>query len=472
MLISAIPSAAARPQPTAAAGPGRSQRVRGAAAVLATAALTLGLIAAVLVTVHPLEERVALKSDSASALFENALKSQQSDRAKHTAAEQKLKAQVESSIAYEDGLTEKNSKPLSDSALFKMAYKSQQEDLKKKDAAVAALKQAATKTRTSIPGLPTSKSARLSDAKLFEAALKEQNDERNKDKAALEQDVKAELKRKAVHSYDSLKAQRTKMKAELKYILKADGDDTSLSDKKASKPMLKVKQARTQSLAAVEQHTRHKAATALKEAHKHAPKQGGRQHQLGPGAQKPHTHAELPHAKLPTDSKLYKDALAREGHQPKSVHHSHHKKAQAHAAMKKKKAAQGLDTVAQEKQLVAFLDSAGGSKPRTIKLPHSVENVDKERKKAKAEKAVQESQKKIKTVVKLAAKYRTGRKETYQVGHGWAKSAIEDADHTVKDAKDDWRRDEMARSNAIEASLVGTYILSKVLCVVTLHGKC
>jgi hypothetical protein len=454
MLISAMPSAAARPQPSAAAGPGRSQRARGAAAVLATAALTLGVIAAVLVTVHPLEERAALKSDSASALFENALKSQQSDRAKHTAAEQKLKAQVESSIAHEDGLTEENAKPLSDSALFKIAYKSQQEDLKKKDAAVAALKQAATKTKTSIPGLPTSKAARLSDAKLFEAALKEQNDERNKDKTALEQDVKAELKRKAAHSYDSLKAQRTKMKAELKYILKADGDDTSLSDKKARKPVLKVKQARTQSLAAVEQHKRHKAATALKEAHKHAPKQGGRQHQLGPGAEKPHTHAELPHAKLPTDSKLYKDALAREGHKPKSVHHSHHKRAKAHASMKKK-AAQGLDTVAQEKQLVAFLDSAGGSKPRTIILPHGVENVDKERKEAKAEKAVQESQKKIKTVVKLAAKYRTGRKETYKVGHGWAKSAIEDADHTVKDAKDDWRRDEMARSNAIEASLVG-----------------
>ena len=104
MLISAIPSEAARPQLLEAAGPGRerSQLARGAAAVLATA-LTLGLIAAVLVTVHPLEERVALKSESASALFENALKSQQLDRAKHTAAEQKLKAQVESSIAHEDG---------------------------------------------------------------------------------------------------------------------------------------------------------------------------------------------------------------------------------------------------------------------------------------------------------------------------------------------------------------------------------
>ena len=41
---------------------------RGAAAVLATAALTLGVIAAVLVTVHPLEERAALKSDSARGL--------------------------------------------------------------------------------------------------------------------------------------------------------------------------------------------------------------------------------------------------------------------------------------------------------------------------------------------------------------------------------------------------------------------
>ena len=61
----------------------------------------------------------------------------------------------------------------------------------------------------------------------------------------------------------------------------------------------------------------------------------------------------------------------------------------------------------------------------------------------------------MKTVVKLAAKYRTGRKETYQVGSGWAKNAMERADHTLKNANDDWRRAEFARSNAIEASLVG-----------------
>lgn len=163
---------------------------------------------------------------------------------------------------------------------------------------------------------------------------------------------------------------------------------------------------------------------------------------------------------LPTDSKLYKDALAREGHKPKFVHHSHKSKqaalAKAHAAMEKKAARKKaqVESISQEKKLVAFLDSAGGSTRKTTKLPSSVENVDKMRRQAKAEKAVQE-QKKMKTVVKLAAKYRTGRKETYQVGSGWAKNAMERADHTLKNANDDWRRAEFARSNAIEASLVG-----------------
>ena len=85
-----------------------------------------------------------------------------------------------------------------------------------------------------------------------------------------------------------------------------------------------------------------------------------------------------------------------------------------------------VESISQEKKLVAFLDSAGVSTRKTTKLPSSVENVDKMRRQAKAEKAVQE-QKKMKTVVKLAAKYRTGRKETYQVGSGWAKNAMERA---------------------------------------------
>ena len=79
----------------------RQQRNRDAGALLAIAAMGLVVVAAVLVTVHPME--VELKSDSASQLFENALKSQQADRAKHKAAEQKLKSQVESSIAKEPG---------------------------------------------------------------------------------------------------------------------------------------------------------------------------------------------------------------------------------------------------------------------------------------------------------------------------------------------------------------------------------
>jgi len=137
-------------------------------------------------------------------------------------AEQKLKAQVESRDAAEDGLSSSHAKPLMDAALFKMAYSSQQADLKKKNASIEASKVQATKKHDATPGLLSSKAAQLSDAKLFQAALKERDDERSKYKNALKQDVKAELKKKAASSDISLKAQQTKMKSELKMIEQAD----------------------------------------------------------------------------------------------------------------------------------------------------------------------------------------------------------------------------------------------------------
>ena len=434
------------------APPVQGSRGRDAAAILALVALGLVVVAAVLVNVHPME----LKSVSSADLFESALKSQKADRAKHKAAEAKLKSQVEGSIAKQDGLTAKNAKPLTDADLFKMAYKSQQADVQKKDAAVAALKAQATKTHSAMPGMPTSKAARLSDAKLFEDALKEQKDERSKNQDALKLDIKAELKQKAKHAGDSLKAQQMKERAELKMILQADGAKSGKHSKpvlkasKHSKPVLKASKARTQSLATVEQHKRHRAAKAIvkKAAHVAAPAKLDA--------------ATKPHVKLPTDSKLYKDALAREGHTPKFVKHkkknSKEALAKAHAAMQKKaaaRAAKGQESVAQEKQLVAFLDSAGGSTVKPIKVPKTVTNADRARKEAKAEKAV-EAQKKMKTVVKLAARYRTGRGEK-QVEHGgWAKAAMHSAAQALgKGGKDEFRRTEFARADAIEASLIG-----------------
>ena len=437
------------------APPVQGSRGRDAAAILALVALGLVVVAAVLVNVHPME----LKSVSSADLFESALKSQKADRAKHMAAEAKLKSQVEGSIAKQDGLTAKNAKPLTDADLFKMAYKSQQADVKKKDAAVAALKAQATKTHSAMPGLPTSKAARLSDAKLFEDALKEQKDERSKNQDALKLDIKAELKQKAKHAGDSLKAQQMKERAELKMILQADGTKSGKNGKNGkpelkvsthSKPVLKASKARTQSLATVEQHKRHRAARAIvkKAVHVAAPAR--------------HDTATKPHVKLPTDSKLYKDALAREGHMPKFVKHkkksSREALAKAHAAMQKKaaaRAAKGQESVAQEKQLVAFLDSAGGSKVKPIKVPKTVTNTDRARKEAKAAKAV-EAQKKMRTVVKLAARYRTGRGEK-QVEHGgWAKAAMHSAAQALgKGGKDEFRRTEFARADAIEASLIG-----------------
>ena len=79
-------------------------RRKDAAAVLAFASFGLVVIAAVLVTVHPME----LKSKSDTALFESALKSQQADLAKQKAGEQKLKSVVETSIAHEDGREKQN----------------------------------------------------------------------------------------------------------------------------------------------------------------------------------------------------------------------------------------------------------------------------------------------------------------------------------------------------------------------------
>ena len=408
-----------------------------------------------LVNVHPME----LKSDSSADLFASALKSQQADRAKHKAAEAKLKSQVEGSIAHDDGLSGKHAKPLTDAALFKMAYKSQQADLKKKDAQVAALKAQATKAHSSTPGMPTSKAERLSDAKLFEDALKEQNDERAKNKDALKLDIKAELKQKAAHADDSLKAQQKKERAELKMIMQADGTQGGKHGKPVlkahSKPVLKVSKARTQSLATVEQHKRHKTAKAAVTKAMH----------VAPAhvAAAKHAAVAKAHVKLPTDSKLYKDALAREGHKPTFVHRKAHSNkealAKAHAAMMKKKAAaraKGQESVAEEKQLVAFLDSAGGSKVKPISAPKTITNTDRARKEAKEEKAV-EAEKKMRTVVKLAARYRTGRGEKSDEEHGgWAKAAINTADHTLgKGGKDEFRRTEFARADAIEASLVG-----------------
>jgi len=439
--------------PGLAPGAGQSRR-REASALLVAVALGLFVVAAVLVNVHPME----LKSDSSADLFASALKSQQADRAKHKAAEAKLKSQVQGSIAKEDGLSGKHAKPLTDAALFKMAYKSQQADLKKKDAAVEALKAQATKVHSSTPGMPTSPAARLSDAKLFQDALKEQNDERAKHKDALKLDIKAELKQKAKHADDSLSAERKKERAELKMIMQADGSKSGKHSKPVlkphSKPVLKVGKARTQSLATVEQHKRHKAAKAavVKATHV-APKHV---------AAAKHAGVAKPHVKLPTDSKLYKDALAREGSKPKFVRPKAHSNkealAKAHAAMLKKKAAaraKGQESVAQEKQLVAFLDSAGGSKVKPIKVPKTITNADRARKQAKEEKAA-EAQKKMKTVVKLAARYRTGRGEKGHAEGGWAKAAMNDADHTLgKGGKDEFRRTEFARADAIEASLVG-----------------
>ena len=366
--------------------------------LLAIVALGLVVTAAVLVNVHPLE----LKSDSAGKLFESALKSQEASRAKHKVAEQKLKAQVESRDAAEDGLSSSHAKPLTDAALFKMAYSSQQADLKKKDASIEAFKAQATKKHDATPGLPSSKAAQLSDAKLFQAALKEQDDERSKDKNALKQDVQAELKKKAASSDTSLKAQQTKMKSELKMIEQADGDNSD-DETKSSKPVLKETKARTQSLATVAAHTRHKAAAVAKKSAHSAPIQAAVKHAAHPAAvHAAAKHAAKPaglpaatvklHGPLPTQSKLYKDALSREGKAKlsSSVKDSHesakdHKEAlaKAHAATAKKAAARKAkqqESVSQEKKLVAFLDSASGSAVKTFRVPKTVTLVDRARK--------------------------------------------------------------------------------------------
>jgi len=472
MLMSAVPV-------TSMQAPQR--RRRDAAALLALVALGLVVTAAVLVNVHPLE----LKGDSAGKLFASALKSQEASRAKHKVAEQKLKAQVESNVAREDGLSATQTKPLTDAALFKMAYKSQQTDLKKKDASIEALKAQATKKHDTIAGLPSSKAAQLSDAKLFQAALKEQNDERSKDKDALKLDVKAELKKNAAGADTSLKAQQTKMKSELKMILQANGDNSD-EHAKSTKPVLKAKMARTQSLATVDAHKRHKAAaTAKKTAHSapvvHAAAKpaAAKPAAAKPAAAKPSAAKPaaakpaggLPaatvklHGPLPTESKLYKDALSREGKSKLNDSKKHaHKSAKdpealakAHAAMEKKSAARKAkqqESVAQEKKLVAFLDSAGGSEVKPVRAPKTVTLAERAKKEDKVKKAAA-AEKKMKTVVKLAAKYRTGRSEERQ-GGGWAQTAMTAAaDKLGKGGKDEFRRTEFARADAIEASLVG-----------------
>jgi cell envelope opacity-associated protein A len=98
------------------------------------------------------------------------------------------------------------------------------------------------------------------------------------------------------------------------------------------------------------------------------------------------------HGPLPTQSKLYKDALSREGKAKlnSSVKDSHesakdHKEAlaKAHAATAKKAAARKAkqqESVSQEKKLVAFLDSAGGSAVKTFKAPKTVTLADRAKK--------------------------------------------------------------------------------------------
>jgi hypothetical protein len=475
-------------------------RRKDAAAVLAFASLGLVLIAAVLVTVHPMELKSksdtalfesALKSQQAdlakqkageqklksvvetsiahedgrvgknakplsdAALFKSALKSQQAELAKHKVAEQKLKSQVESSIANQDGLVGKDAKPLSDAALFKMAFKSQQQDLQKKDAAIAALKAAQAK-RSQMLGIPASaQAAQLTDAKLFQAALKEQNDDRQKSQDSLKADVKAELKLKNGNDgagSKSVKALRANEKAELKMIVQANDnndDDSSkaaLKVKTARTQSLEVKKARTQSLALVDKHKKHKTAVVALKRHR------GR-----------HVTPVQKQMKLPTDSKLYKDALAREGKSHVFVKHVRKDKkkalARAHAAMEKKAAARKAserESVSQEKKLVAFLDSAGGAKVRPPTVPKSVATADRLHNEEQAKKAF-EKEKKMKTVVKMAAKYRTGRSELKTVGGvDDVRAAMTGADHKLgKGGQFDFRKTEFARANAIEASLIG-----------------
>jgi len=130
-------------------------RRRSPAAVLALVALGLVAVAAVLVRVHPVELKSRMgvsggAEKAAASLFKNALKSQEDDRAKHKAAELKLKSVMEDSIAREDGLSHR-AKPLTDAALFKMAYKSEQAELKKRDEQVAELKAKATQATRALP---------------------------------------------------------------------------------------------------------------------------------------------------------------------------------------------------------------------------------------------------------------------------------------------------------------------------------
>jgi len=310
--------------------------------------------------------------------------------------------------------------------------------------------------------LTSAKTMKLSDAKLFEDALKEQKRDRAKDKAALKVDVEAELKKKDSDGMESLKAQRKQMKAELKMIEKADGDVPVKAE-------LKTRKARTQSLAAVEHHKRHRSALAVKKAkhitprhavaHRHAAKEVKHEATLthAVAGKRSSEHAKM-HGKLPTDSKLYKDALARQGGPRTYVTRSRSNPAalaKAHAAMLAKAAARKAkedETVAQEKKLVAFLDSAGGSKVKVFSPTPLVKTLKAH--KAVAAKKSAEVKAKLKSVSSVW--HTAGKRAHGKKGEGWAQAAMTSAAHSLgHKGKESYHKTEIARADAIEASLVG-----------------
>ena len=447
------------------------RRRRDTGALLALAVAGLIVVACVLVAVHPLEERASLTSEDVGGgkLFESALKSQRAELAKHKATEQIMRAQVASRMAHEDGMSG-SSKPMTDTKLFKMAFSSEQRDLKKRDAQIAALKaKAARHAADAVDGLPHSQNAQLSDAKLFADALREQHEDRAKDKASLKVDVKAELRKQSATAMETKKAAKAQMKADLELVEKADGDDSGRGQgvRTAKKVLTTV-----QKVLSTDKHARHKAAVAHKKTtHRSSA------HSTAHAVQKQHV-------KLPTDSKLYKDALKREGKVPVFVQAATSKSAasqsalaKAHSAVRKKAAARKSqdETVAQEKKLVALLDSDGGSTVKPLRTPKHVLTAKKAEQMAKAqarEEAI-EAKQKMHTVVKLAAKYRTGHKgggKQRQHAGGWAKTAVEDADHSLgHGGKDEFRRTEFARADSIEASLADASLVGPKAAVDSAH---